>query len=457
LTRISLPRITPDPAYSRLIGQLMAATGLIFHAGREKQLAELIEQRLSDLCLRDCDSYAEFLAGGEAGHGEMDVLIERMTIGETCFFRDPEQFAAIRDAILPDILERNKSSRQLRIWSAGCATGAEPYSLAILLMREMPDRIAGWQIEIDATDLNRTFLARAAKGKFRAWALRSTPEDVKRECFSNEGLDWTIHPQYRQWISFRRLNLNGNEIHARAPYDLILCRNVMIYFAPETSRRLVRKFHGSLGDQGWLVVGASEHNRENYAGFRALNAIGAKFYQKMIAPAPETPIAEAPLPLPIVPKPAVLRPVPPKPAPADLEGLRLLADRGDWQGASEYSRALLTQGQLDPAVHFYRALILENLGTPKEPERSLRRAIYLDQSFALAHYHLGVALKRDRKMLPAARSFGNVLKALENIPGHVMVLHGAGVTVTALKELARMQLGDAPAGRISLDLSRGVS
>ncbi len=137
----------------------------------------------------------------------MDVLIAKLTIGETSFFRDPEQFAAIREVILPEILERKQSSKQFRIWSAGCATGAEPYSLAILMARELSDRIAGWEISIHATDLNRGFLAAAKEGKFRTWTLRSIADEVKHECFSQEGSTWTIHPRYKRWISFRQMNL----------------------------------------------------------------------------------------------------------------------------------------------------------------------------------------------------------------------------------------------------------
>ena len=152
----------------------------------------MIDGRLSELGLHDCSSYVAYLADGEKGSAEMEILIAQLMIGETYFFRDEAQFAAIRDVILPDILERNKS-RQLRIWSAGCSTGAEPYSLAILLAQQLGDRISDWQISIHATDLNRGYLSEAAEGKFRAWALRSTSDDIKRDCFSNDGSVWSIH------------------------------------------------------------------------------------------------------------------------------------------------------------------------------------------------------------------------------------------------------------------------
>lgn len=442
--------VSQDPAYIRLKNELIASTGLAYYADRDEILADVIGGRLSALRLRDCSSYAEFLADGCESKAEMDILIAELTVGETYFFRDPEQFAAIRDIVLPDILERKRSSMQLRIWSAGCATGAEPYSLAILLAHELADRIAGWQVGIYATDLNRSYLARAAEGKFRAWDLRSTSDEVKRDCFSQEGLIWTIDPRYKQWVSFHHMNLVEGEFSTPFPaatsFDLILCRNVMIYFAPEVNRRLIGQFHQALEDEGWLVVGASEHSLENYRAFRTVTAPGARLYQKMALPRGQMEVApEAPLARPV----AAVRPVSMPPADpdvadvADVAGLCQLVNRGNWQDAAEYGRRLLTRDRLNPEIHFYQAVISENLGILEEAERSLRQAIYLDRNFALAHYHLGLALKRDRQMLTAARSFGNALKVLAGLPDHAMVTAGHGVTVTGLKELARMHLEES--------------
>jgi chemotaxis protein methyltransferase CheR len=450
--------VSQDPCYSRLKEHLIATTGLAFYADRDERLTELIASRLSALGMHDCSSYTDFLADPAQGSAEMDVLIARLTIGETYFFRDEAQFEAIRTVILPDILERNKSSKQLRIWSAGCATGAEPYSLAILLARDFADRIAGWQIGIDATDLNRGYLAQAAAGKFRAWAIRSTSDEVKRECFSKDGLTWTIHPRYKQWISFQYMNLVERDFATPWPngtlFDLILCRNVMIYFAPEVNRRLIGRLHNSLGDDGWLVVGASEHGLDGYQAFRTSDVTNARIYQKLPPPLVEvTPLEVTPEPLAernevaALPPPAGLwnkPPVQPEPVAgpdqASLEGLRQLADRGDWQGAAEYGRTLLSRDGLNPQIHFYQALIFENLGQAAEAQRCLRQAIYLDRNFALAHYQLGLALERDRQMPAAARSFGNVLKVLASVQDDAIVTAGSGVTATGLKELARTHL-----------------
>jgi chemotaxis protein methyltransferase CheR len=443
-----------DRGYRRLKEHLIAATGLAFYGDRDEQLTELIASRLSALGLRDCSSYTNFLAGEERGCAELDVLIAKLTIGETYFFRDEAQFAAIRDVILPDILERNRSSKQLRMWSAGCATGAEPYSLAILLARDFADRIAGWQVGIDATDLNRGYLAQAAEGKFRAWAFRSTSDEVKRECFSKDGSTWTIHPSYKQWISFHPMNLVTSDFPTPWPagtrFDLILCRNVMIYFAPEVNRRLVGQLHNSLRDGGWLVVGAAEHGLDSYQAFRGSDVTDARIYQKLrpqLGALEETPLEVAPKRRAELPpaaglwtEPHVHRDPAAEPLRADLQDLRQLADRGDWQGAAEYGQTLLARDGLNPQIHFYQALICENLGQAAEARRCLRQAIYLDRSFALAHFQLGLALERDGQLPAAARSFGNVLKVLRTTPNDAIVTAGSGLTAVGLKELARTHI-----------------
>ena len=443
--------ISHQPGYAQLKDQLIAATGLVFYADRDELLTDLIEVRLRDLGIRNCLAYLKFLNDGEKGEAEMDILVGRLTIGETYFFRDQDQFDAIREIILPDIIQRNRQSQQIRIWSAGCATGAEPYSLAILLAHHLAEKIAGWRICIYASDLNRSYLAQAQAGKFRPWALRSTSEEMKRECFSNEGRLWHIHPRYKKWISFRYMNLvDGDLSSPEGQFDLILCRNVMIYFAPEVNRRLVGRFHLSLDDGGWLVVGASEHNPENYSAFRTVSVPGAKLYQKETAEEFQPPVKPEPLSSPPVSSPASVwqprvnflvnsAPPPPESGEPDMEGLRKLADHGAWADAAEYAQDLLSRDRLNPVVHFYQALIFENLGMLEKSLQSLRHAIYLDRRFALAHYHLGLALQRSPQPNQASRSFANVLKALMGLPDDGMVKAGPGVTVAALRELATMQ------------------
>jgi chemotaxis protein methyltransferase CheR len=439
--------IQADPGYPELKSRVIASTGLEFYMDRDKELTGVIGQRLADLKLMDCRSYSRLLNDSVQGAMEMDRLIATLTIGETSFFRDPDQFAAIRDLVLPDILKR-RNDRELRIWSAGCATGAEPYSLAILLA-QMTERTVGWKTSILATDLNRDYLARAAEGTFRAWSLRSTSEAVKEKCFSRNGMTWTIRPEYKQSISFRQMNLIDGDFDAlRAEggqFDLILCRNVMIYFSPQSNQRIVGQFHRSLEDCGWLLVGAAEHNQQYYKAFTTVNESGVTLYRKakLKGISCEPLRLEPQRELPTLPK----RRVPPvieiavEPDRSDMDELVRLADRADWAGASKHCRRMLTRERLNPEIHFYQALIFENLAKGGEAERSLRQALYLDRNFALAHYHLGLVLKRDGKMPASRRSFANVVKALTGSPDDLVLRAGRGVTAVRLKELARMQLG----------------
>jgi len=431
-----------DPSYLSLKAHLIACTGLAFYYDRDQDLSERIVRRLCELDLPDCAAYSELLACGKAGAAELEVMIERLNIGETYFFRDQEQFDAIRDVILPEILERKKASKQLRIWSAGCSNGAEPYSLAILLGNELKHQIADWDVSILATDINRRCLTEAAEGRFGEWALRSTPDEMKRQNFSKEYLGWAIDPQYKKLVSFAHVNLVEGNFSASwsetTNFDLILCRNVMIYFAPEVRRRLIHQFHHSLADGGWFLVGAVEHDLESFSSFRVVQTPGGTLYRKN-----ETKPIFAPLPLP-EPIPLAKKQVPAmeqEPATQPhIEGLRELANRGDWKNAVHYYHQLLAQDRLNPITHFYHAVVLEQMGLSTEAERSLRLAIDLDRNFLMAHHLLGLALTKEKEPDQAALSFQNVLKLSFHMPDDQFVSEGAGMTVADLKGLAKMQL-----------------
>jgi chemotaxis protein methyltransferase CheR len=456
--------ITEDPYYSRLKDYLIASTGLAYYRDRDQYMAELIGRRLSKLGLNDCASYSQRLSDGREGRDELDAMIADLTIGETYFFRDQEQFDAIRDIVIPEILGRKQSDKRLRIWSAGCANGAEPYSLAIMLTRELGHRLSGWDVSIFATDINRQSLAEAQAGRFQEWALRSISAAVKRECFSTEGRVWAIHPEYKERTTFAHMNLVENELsstlHQVSHFDLILCRNVMIYFAPEVIHRLIRQFHGSLTDGGWFVAGATEHNMETFSCFDTVGATGATMYRKSREALPKTaaskvvePLAEplelflgkaAPPSLPERPLCAEAAHdggfAPPELKPPNIDDLRRLADRGDWENAVPHCNRLLAQDGLNPVVHFYHALLLEQMERGAEAERSLRQAIYLDRNFLLAHYHLGLALAKGNQPCLAARSFENVVRLSGSTRDEQTVENGDGLTVAGLKEMAKMHL-----------------
>jgi len=208
---VSLPtashELRSDPSYPRLKEHVIAATGLAYYADKDNDFAVRVAQRMAGQGVRGCGAYLALLADAARGEAELDALIESLTIGETFFFRHREMFDALRDVVVPDVLARNRATRRLRVWSAGCSIGAEPYSVSMLLRQEFGRELAGWEVTILGTDINREFLARAREGCYEEWGLRNMPEEVRRAHFVRSGKAWRVAPEYREGVSFQYHNL----------------------------------------------------------------------------------------------------------------------------------------------------------------------------------------------------------------------------------------------------------
>ncbi len=461
-----------DPAYPALKQHLIESTGLAYYANKDSDLAARIGARMAQLNLAGCSEYLAMLRDREDGEVERHALIGLLTIGETYFFRHSEQFDAIRDVALPDILQRNRDRRTLRIWSAGCATGAEPYTIAILLKQYFGAQLEGWDVRILGTDLNQSFLARAERGEFDERALRSTPDEVKRAWFTPAGPFWRVLPFAKDWLSFQYHNLVEHPypsiVHGIAALDLILCRNVMIYFDIDVIQSILGRFHECLVDGGWLAVGHAESNTEWFGAYRTVNLPGATLYQKTsdrrpvtipfvsAAPAPAVqpasfvPPTWTPPDLPSVPAagrpfpaPAPIVAAPPAAAASDrgVALIRRLADEGKWPEAERACEQALLADSLNAEVHFYQALVLEQMRRPADAERALRRAIYLDRGFVLAHYHLGLLLRTMKQRDEAIRSLRNVQALLARMASDDAIADADGLTVADLRQLADLHLG----------------
>jgi chemotaxis protein methyltransferase CheR len=442
-----------DPSYPSLKGHLIETTGLHYYVDKDDDLAPRIHRRLSSLGVRNCASYLDILRDPLQGRRELDELIGEITIGETYFFRHQEHFDALRDTVLPDLIARNHAKRSLRIWSAGCADGPEAYSLAILLWREMSHKLVDWDVRILGTDINRGSLARARDGKYEEWALRATNEDLRRDCFLKEGKFWQIAPRFKQWISFQYHNLVEDPapslVNNLTAFDLIVCRNVTIYFAADLTHQMIQRFHDSLVGGAWLLVGPAEPNMTSFTSFCAVNAPGVTLYRKApqwtnVAAAIDPGIA--PLPLPHSQPPIACTGFPQTKAPSNsavehtLADVRLYADRGEWENAVKCCEQLLKEDSLNSLAHFYHALVLGQMGRHSEAELALRRAIYLDRQSALAHYYLGLFLQSRGDPRQAARSFENAIELLESRRDADVITDADGMTVAEMKKLAKMHL-----------------
>lgn len=259
-------------------------TGMLIGNNRRSTLARSLKESMQYTDCEDLSAYLSCLKASQTDSAFWDDLVKRLTIGETYFFRHSEQIESLRKNILPDLIARHWTDRTLNLWSAGCATGEEPYTLAILLRQLLPD-IERWRIQILATDINRKALAHAAAGKYRDWSFRDTDPAVSRNYFTHEADRFILDSSIREMVTFSYLNLSEDRYPSPANntsrLDLILCRNVAIYLPQHVIRQIAERFYQCLTQGGWLMVGPSETHLEIYSKFQMLIFYGSIVYQKL--------------------------------------------------------------------------------------------------------------------------------------------------------------------------------
>ena len=323
----------PDPLLERLSDLVHAQLGWHYPRERWRDLGRATEAVALELGFEDGASCARGLVAGPMTRRQIDALVSRLTVGETYFLRESRSFEVLGHDILARIVEsRRDAGRSLRLWSAGCCTGEEAYSLAILLRELLPD-ISGWNVTLLATDVNPRFLHKASQGVYGEWSFRGTPQWVRNKYFTKtaKGL-WAIDPEVHRMVRFAPLNLAEEGYPSPTTdtcvMDLILCRNVLMYFAPGAAAAVVRRFHGALADGGWLLLSASEISHVECPQFQSVDFGGAVFMRKNPAPA-------RPAPAPFLAVPRALE------AAADavgtVEGAPVAAERA---AGGEYAEAL---------------------------------------------------------------------------------------------------------------------
>jgi len=205
-------------------------------------------------------------------------LVEHFTVGETYFLRDPAQIAALRETILPDILIRRTDQRRIRMWSAGCSTGEEPYTLAILLLEK---HLTDWDVLLVGSDVNRESLRLAREGRYPAWSFRTTPEYVRERYFEPVEAGWRVIEPLRRMTRFAWMNLGAESIMPpSADLDLVVCRNVTIYFDQLATQRLYRGLVDSLAPGGWLMLGPSDPMPANHDELERVEANDTVLWRK---------------------------------------------------------------------------------------------------------------------------------------------------------------------------------
>jgi len=284
--------------------------GLQYEDAKLDYLADVMRQRVQSLGRARFDSYSAYLGQLHASpkaSAEWRVLAEKLTVNETFFFRNADNFLALAEIVLPERIRAKAQTKQLRILSAGCSSGDEPYSLAIMVREALPD-LAAWDVKIIGMDINPSVLIKATQARYSEWSLRATPEDVRGRYFQPEGADFLLSPEIQKMVSFEERNLVDEDplFWESLACDLVFCRNVLMYFSSETARNVVRRISQALLPGGFLFLGHAETLRGITPEFHLCHTHDTFYYQQRdacnaapieILAAPTTLLAEDLLPV----------------------------------------------------------------------------------------------------------------------------------------------------------------
>lgn len=387
---------------------------------------------------------------------EWNLLTELLTTGESYFFRDRNQFQLLRNQILPELIERRSHQRRLRIWSAGCSTGEEPYSLAIVLQELLPRR-EEWQIFVLGTDLNHRAVQQACTGLYTPWSFRMVDSALQSRYFSPQHEYWKISDTIRSMVTFSSCNLVkerfpdcSRELH---DMDLILCRNVFIYLTPHAVSQVADKFSETLNEGGYLLTGHGELHLQSLQNLKTKMCGEQVIFQKKTktrdtATVADTTRATCPLPGRIAGKQvAATRPDKPrstamiaerpwipaaaaagrsttlpanKSAPHTFEAYLAMAqrqaDQGEYQQAVKSCRQASALETTSPHPYFLLAQIAEATGDVDNAKDLLKKTIYLDPLHVAAHLELGALYAQEHNLKLAVKFLSASSQLLQKLP-----------------------------------------
>lgn len=386
-----------DILLARLSDFVATTMGLNFPKERWRDLDRGMRAAVPDLGFGKAEPCIQWLLSSAPAKRHIEILASHLTVGETYFFREKASFEALENPILPALIRSRQKNgdRNLRIWSAGCCTGEESYSIAITITKLIPD-LTGWNITILATDINSHFLEKALHGEYGEWSFRSTPATVKDSYFIRKDGRYAILPQIRKLVTFSYLNLAEDVypslVNGTNGMDIIFCRNVLMYFTPEQAGKVIRKLHHSLVDGGWLLTSAPEVSSSLFSRFAAVSFPGLTAYRKDSI---GLPVAETVCSMPSIDEvtiPAVLpaagedQPWPPEipcstPAPQEDRGALHMEVAADAAKPSpspyEEGLALYKQGHYSGAI--VKLLALDACEAPDQNVYPLLVRAYADQ------------------------------------------------------------------------------
>lgn len=467
---------------------LSEVIGVHYGESRRKQLNEDLEKISKAFGFRNCSDFVLWLVNSRLSDSDIDKLVAQITIGETYFFRDTAFFNLLRYQVLPEIINKRKNGdKRIRILSAGCSTGEEAYSIAMLLSELIPD-IEKWNVVILGIDLNSTYLSKARKGEYTHWSFRQLPEETIDKYFTHSAGKYQIRQKIKEMVSFSFVNLLTDNFPSltnnTTAFDLVSCRNVLMYFKPEIVNRVVDKLVKSLLNDGYLFVAGAETSMVRHSMLSVSKMKEIYFYQKTNS---------------VVKNQQVKVLVERRAKPTSIKSRKILSqktntakdeekqietvsmtnikehfDNGDYQKALEQiallkmqtgvnSKALyieirirsglgqmkeaielcdsfLTSEKLNPEPYLLKAQIEIELGNANGAIQLLDKAIYLEPELVIAHYLKGNLLRNENKPTQAEKSYRTAYKLIQANGSNDVVPYGDGVLASRMMEILTMKL-----------------
>jgi chemotaxis protein methyltransferase CheR len=496
-----IPELHETERFRTLIARSM---GLNFDDSKLAFLADVLGRRLE---ATGC-APAEYLARTAGFHGdEIGVLAQELTVPETYFFRHVDQFRAFAEIALPERLRAQSAQRTLRLLSAGCASGEEAYSLAMLIREAEID--PSWHISIRAADMNPAILKKAKRARFTNWALRETTPERQHRWFRQDARDFLLDESIRHAVTFEQRNLidDDEDLWRPGSYDVIFCRNAIMYLTAANMQTVVGHIARALAPGGYLFLGHAETLRSLTQDFHLCHTHGTFYYRRKGAgesiPAyqPATRRASVAAAVPVsavaatddwvgaigraasrIGKLAEISPEPLAiPARHNIQGAldllleerfeealdlvrafspasardpdtlllhaTLLTHSGQFAEAETMCRKLLAIDELNAGAHYVLALCRESAGDRVAAAEYDDSAVYLDPSFAMPRLHLGLLARRAGNLEAARRELAQALILLKREDASRLLLFGGGFTrqaLTALCETALRNCGGQP-------------
>jgi len=475
---------------------LLDTFGLNFYGKRDSDLIKNIDNAATDFSYTNSTEFIKWILSNKLTEQGQGKLVGSFTVGETYFLREKKSFDFLEQIYLPGLIfKRQGTNRQLKIWSAGCASGEEAYTIAILLSRIIPD-IRKWDITIMATDINPNFLEKAKKGVYSKWSFRNNPDWLQQNYFEKVGInEFQIIPEIQRMVQFSTLNLAEDsfpsERNNTQAFDIIFCRNVLIYFSLEGNKVVTNRFYHSLQDGGILLVSPVEMSNLITPEFEKIQYSGLTIYQKGAAEKtkkvslqpeinkptvqilPKTKLAE---PTTLIPRAINVEPkaknsiVVKLPEVSDFDETVKLFEKGLYDEAEKALTILKTKkdvhlpevikllartkanlGKLNEAIqlcdealttdkaneslYYLKATILQELGDDEAALAALNRAIYLNQDFVLAHFLLGNIYLKLGKKPDGLKHFKNATAILSKMDNEKILSESEGITVERFREI----------------------